>query len=572
MKKVIALTLCLIMMFSCAVPAFASSAVEHIPIITLRGDGTQIYVPDETAENGERNIWGDAFTSIEGGDIKESVVTVLEPFLMEGLLQDKWDNYYQAFYDEIAPIFEELRMDGNGDPQYNSGLGKDDLKNNATSCLYNNASWQGGKYDASDYTFRYDWRLDPAVVAEELHQYILQVMKSTGKKKVALAGNCLGGSFILAYLQKYGTQGHIKNVFFNATVGNGSVVLTDAFCGDINLDFKALQRFTYQNVDPDSDTFAGLFDTMPILNEVILSSYDLLSQTGVLDRLGLTFDQLYQKIYEGLVPRLAIAIFATMPGYWTVVETEKYEEAKAFVFGKEGDERYEEYKGLITKLDNYYNNVSSKKAEIIEACRAAGVHFGASAKYGVQMYPFVKSQNQLSDEMVDLENASFGATVAPDVFSTLPDSHIQKAISAGNGKYISPDKQIDASTSLFKDSLWIMKNVVHNNWTKDDKLIEEFSRHTEFNVNDDPDFPQFMILLPDTIQKDPETGKNDNDTGTIVPMTEENCHLTLWDEMPEDAKEKPTVISRLMSFFRWLTAMFKYILHLSSEKPVLGEV
>ncbi len=572
MKKIIALSLCLIMMFSLAVPAFAASNVENIPIITLRGDGTQIYVPDETAENGERNIWGDAFANIEGGSIKESVVNVLEPFLLEGLFMDEWDNYYQAFYDEISPIFEELRLDENGNPRYNSGLGKEDRANNANSCKYNNASWQGGKYDASDYTFRYDWRLDPKVVIEDLHTYITKVMASTGKKKVALAGNCLGGSYILAYLQKYGTQGHIKNVFFNATVGNGTVVLTDAFCGDIKLDFVALQRFTYQNVDPESDSFAGLFASMPLLNDVILSSYDLLSQTGVLDQLGLTFDDLYQKIYEGLVPRLAIAIFATMPGYWTVVETDRYEEAKKFVFGEKGDEFYDQYAGLIEKLDWYYNTVSSKKEEIINNCKAAGVHFGATAKYGVQMYPFVARQNELSDELVDFKNASFGATVAPDVFSTLSDSHIKKAISDGKEKYISPDKQIDASTSLFKDSLWVMKNVCHNNWETDDKLIEAFSCHTNFTVNDDPAFPQFMILLPDTMTEDPETGRKDNDTGKVVPMTEENCHLTLWDKMPDDAKKEPTVFSRLMSFFRWLTAMIKYILHINSEKPVLGEV
>lgn len=569
MKKVISLVLAFILAFSVSVPAFAASAVENIPIVMLRGDGTQIYVPDETAENGERNIWGDAMTDIESEKISESVVNVLIPFLTEGLLQDKWDNYYQAFYDEIAPLFEEIRLDGDGNPRYNSGLGKEDLENNAKSCTYNCASWQGGKYYCGNYTFRYDWRLDPAIVIEDLHQYILKVMKSTGKKQITLAGNCLGGSYVLAYLQKYGQDGHIKNVFFNATVGNGSAVLTDAFCGDIELDSQAIQRFAYQIIDPDSNTLAGLFNSTPLLNDVILSSYDLLSQTGVLAELGITFDELYQKIYEGLVPRLAIAIFATMPGYWTIVESERYEEAKKFVFGEEGDEFYEEYKGLIAKLDWYYNTVSSKKSEIIEASKAKGVHFGASAKYGVQMYPFVASQDQLSDEMVDFENASFGATVAPDVFSTLPDEHIQRAVSEGRDRYISPDKQVDAFTSLFKDSLWVEKNVTHNNWDTDYKIIEAFSCHTNFTVYDDPSLPQFMILLPYTMEKDPETGAVMTDTGDVVPMTQENCHLTIWDEMPEDAKKEPTLISKLMSFFRWLTAMIKYLLHLSAEKPVL---
>ena len=567
MKKIISVLLAVLMIFTCAVPAFAASGVEHLPIIMLLGDGTQIYMPDETAENGERNIWGDLFDDVGSDKIVESVANVLLPFLTEGLLFDKWDNYYNAFYDEIAPLFDPLRMDGNGEPRYNSGLGKADLANNVSSCKQDPARWQGGQYNTSNYIFRYDWRRDPIAVADELHEYIKSVLSVTKKGKVNLAGNCLGGSYILAYLAKYGDQGHIKNVFFNATVGNGTDLLTDAYCGDIMFDNTGLQRFLHQNVQKDGETVAGLLKTTPFINNLILTSYDLLSQTHVVDSLGLTFDELYQKIYAGLVPKLAIAIFATMPGYWSVITTERFTEAKTFVFGEEGDEMYEEYKGLIAKIDTYYETVSSKKVEIIEKCQAKGVYFGASAKYGYQLYPFVKSQNELGDQLVDLEHASFGATCAPNVYSTLSDEHIKAAVKAKTDKYISPDKMVDASTSLFKDSLWIMKNLSHDNNEIDYPLIAAFCRNTEFTVNSDPDYPQYMILLPDTMERDPETGALDNDTGKVVPMTEENCHLTLWDEIPDDAKQEPTIASRIMAFFRWLTAMIKFILHISGEHP-----
>ena len=563
MKKLVSAVLIIIMMLTCAAPAFAAGVVEELPIILLQGDGTQIYVPDETAPNGERNVWDSLFDGVGSDKIVESVANVLLPFLTEGLLFDQWDNYYDAFYDEIAPIFDPLRLDGDGNPRYNSGLGKADLKNNETVCNQNPAKWQGGKYKATNYVFLYDWRLDPLSYVEDLHSFIQKVMKATGKNQVNLAANCLGGSYILAYLEKYGDKGHIKNVFFNTTVGNGTDLLTDAYCGDIILDFDAIERFLYQNVQKDGETVAGLLRTTPFINELILTSYDLLSQTHVLDGLGITFDELYQKIYTGLVPKLAIAIFATMPGYWSVILPERYEEAKGFVFGEEGDEMYEEYEGLIAKLDNYYNTVSSNKLAIIEKCQAAGVHFGATGKYGYQLYPFVKSQNELGDQLVDLEHSSFGATCAANVHSTLSDEYI----STRDSKYISPDKMVDASTSLFKDSLWIMKNLSHDNTALDYELIEAFCRNTEFTVDSDPRFPQYMILLPETMERDPETGALDNSTGTIVPMTEENCHLSLWDEIPEDAQEEPTIASRIAAFFRWLTAMIKFILHISDEHP-----
>lgn len=569
MKKALSLILALILVFTVAVPALAAGQVEDIPIITLRGDGTQIFVPDENAPDGERNIWGDALSNIEGGDVGESVANVLLPFLTEGLLFDKWDNYYDAFYEETAPIFEELRLDGNGQPRYGSGIGKSDIAENANTRNQNPALWQGGRYTVGNYTYWYDWRLDPEDIIDDLHRYILDVMKTTGKKKITLCGTCFGGAYVLAYLNKYGTDGHIKNVFFNVTVGNSTSLLTDAFCGDIEIDAKAIQRFGYQNVDLDTNTFAGFFASTPLLNEIIFTSYDLLAQTGVIDKLGISFDELYQKIYEGLVPRLAIAMFATFPSYWSLVEPERFEEARDFVFTVAGAGFEQEYAGLIEKINNNYENVTSRKVEIIETCQQAGVHFGALAKYGAQMYPFVESQDQISDELVDLYHASFGATVAKDVYSTFDDAYLAMAEANGTAKYISPDKQIDASTSLFKDSLWILKNGYHDYFVQDYKVIEEFSRNTEFTVNDNPAYPQYMIYIPGSMELDEDGTKNFN-TGTVEIMTEENCHLTLWDEMPESSKEnEPTLTSRLLALFRWLTAMFKMLTNILSGKSAV---
>lgn len=568
MKKTLALLLAVIMAFSCAAPAFAASAVENLPIIMLRGDGNMIYVEDETAPNGERAVWGTAvFDSVGDANIGETVANILLPFLVEGLLQDKWDNYYQAFYDEISPLFDGIRLDTDGNPRNGSGISKVDRQENIDKRTRNYAKGDGS-FDIHSYTYWYDWRLDPADFVDDFHDYITNIMKATKKTKVNLAANCLGGSYLLAYLEKYGEEGHIKNVIFNATVGNGTKLLTDAFTGKITINSDAIQRFGYQNVIIDSDSFAGFFASSPIINDLIFTSYNLLAELGVVDQLGLDFNLLYQKIYEGLVPRLAIAMFATMPGYWTVIETDRYEEAIKFVFGEEGDELYEEYKSLIeNRLNVYYENVSSKKLEIIEKCRAKGVHFGAIAKYGVQMYPFVESQDQLSDELVDLENASWGATVADNIFAELPDSHIKAAVEGKTDKYISPDKKVDASTSVFKDSLWIQKNVGHERYLMDYQIIAEFCRHTNYTVYDDARYPQYMIYIPGTMTIDPETGTYDTYTGDIVPMTEENCDLTLWDDIPDGAApEEPTVASRLMAFFRWLATMFSFLLGLASGK------
>lgn len=555
-KKTLSVLLCVIMLFSLAIPTLAATA-NYSPVVLIRGDGGALSKIDE---NGEETLIYPVETEGMSGKIGETAVNILIPFLTEGLLFDKWDNYYDVVYEEISPIFKDVILDNNGNPRDNSGITSNLSHENKVSVTDNTINWRG-YYKATDYTYQYDWRLDPEDVIDGLHDYIVKVYNRTGRK-VTLAGLCLGGSYVLAYLQKYCMNGskYVKNVFFDATVGNGSVVLTDVYCGKIEVNDKSLQRFTDTYVDADSSSLGGLIDTTPFINEIVLNSVDLLVQLGLLEKLGLTVDEVYQKVYEKLVPMLVLAFYGTMPGYWTVIETERFEEAKNFVFGKKGSEYRTEYAGLIEKLDNYYNKVSTKKTEIINACKEAGIHFGATAKYGVQMSPFVESQTKLSDELVDFHHASFGATTASSVYSTFSNQYIESAKAKGTEKYISLDKQVDASTSIFKNTLWVQKNVPHDTWIYDYKLIEKFSQTPNMTVSTDPNFPQYVILLPDSVPTNEETGKKDFSQGKIVPMTEENCNFILWSEIHEDTKEEsPTVVTKLMAFFRWLTSIFKYL-------------
>ena len=574
MKKLIALLLAVILTVTMLAPAASAVSATSTPIVILRGDGVPIVTRDENGN--ETEVWPMG-TSDFDGKIGETAKNILIPFLTEGLLLDKWDNYYKVCYEELSPIMENVVLDNNGEPRDNSGLASTDVKTNQTNCKKDRRGQV--KYGATDYTFYYDWRLSPYSVPTEakgtgkrivdlLHDYIKEVSKANGNRKVTLAGNCLGGSYVLAYLEEYGDAGLLKNVFFNSTVGNSTSILTDVFCGDIKVDAKGLQRFADEYIDGDADTLAGLLDTAPAINTLITTTLDLFVQLGLVDKLGGAIDSIYQKVYEVLVPMLVIAFYGTMPGYWTMIEPERLDEALNFVFGPEGSEYRTEYAGVIEKIEDYFNQTGYHKEEIIKACQEMGIRFGATAKYGVQMYPFVESQNQLSDEMVDLYHSSFGATVAKTVYDVLPTDHIDAAIAAGNEKYISPDKQIDASTSLFKDTVWFEKNMPHDAWDYDYKVIEAFAANDNFTVNSDPNLPQFVIRIPGTGETDPETGREDPEKSRVEKMTAENCNISNWNDTSEDTKTKEsTVATKLMAFFRWLTAMIKFILHITNDNP-----
>ncbi|MBR3948318.1 MAG: hypothetical protein IKJ70_02825 [Clostridia bacterium] len=572
MKKLIALILVVVLSITMMTPIASAVDANDTPVVILRGDGVSLTKIDENGQ--EVEVYPVGLDSIDG-KVGETAKNILIPFLTEGLLFDKWDNYYEVCYEELSPIMAEVVLDDNGNPRNQTGIGTETTRDNRNSCKVDRR--HQSKYGATDYTFYYDWRLSPydiptgetKSIVDLLHEYIGNVSKANGNRKVTLAGNCLGGSYVLAYLQKYGDAGLIKNVFFNATTGNGTSILTDVFCGDIELDAKAIQRFADEYIDADADTLAGFVDTAPVINDLVLKSVDLAVQLGLLDDFAGKIGEIYQKVYEVLVPMLVIAFYGTMPGYWTMIEPERFEEAKNFVFGPEGSEYRVKYAKIIEKIDYYFNTVGFHKKAIIKACQDKDIHFGATAKYGIQMYPFVKSQDQLADEKVDFENASFGATVAKSVYEVLPTSHIDAAIAAGNEKYISPDKQIDASTSLFKDTLWVEKNMSHDAWRYDYEVIEAFASNDKFTVWSDPNLPQFVIRIPGTGEIDPDTGREDHDTSTVEKMVADNSDNNNWQDTPEDSKtpEKPTVASRLVAFFRWLTAMFKFILHISNDNP-----
>lgn len=578
MKKLLALLLAVILSLSIMAPAAYAVDANDTPIVILRGDGVPIVTRDEN--NTETEVWPIGAGDFDG-KIGETAKNILIPFLTEGLLFDKWDNYYKVCYEELSPIMEDVVLDNNGNPRNNSGIDSSAISSNRNNCNADRRYKAG--YEATDYTFYYDWRLSPysipsgetVRIIDLLHTYVQNVSRANGNRQVTLAGNCLGGSYVLAYLEEYGDEKLpnsdrplLKNVFFNSTVGNSTAILTDVFCGDIKVDAKGLQRFADEYIDADADTIAGMIDVAPVINELITTTLDLMVQLGVLDMLGKTIDDIYQKVYEVLVPMLVIAFYGTMPGYWTMIQPERLGEAINFVFGPEGSEYRTEYAGVIAKITDYFNQTGSHTSEIIKACQARGIHFGATAKYGVQMYPFVESQNELADEMADLEHASFGATVAESVYDVLLTSHIDAAIAAGNEKYISPDKQIDASTSLFKDTVWFEKNMPHNAWEYDYKVIEAFAANDNFNVNSDPNLPQFVVRIPGTGEIDPDTGREDPETSKVEKMTAENCNISNWNDTSEDTKTKePSVATKLMAFFRWLTAMIKFILHITNDNP-----
>ncbi|MBQ7296410.1 MAG: hypothetical protein IJW86_09510 [Clostridia bacterium] len=556
MKKIISLFLAVCMTFLLIAPVSAAAGDDYnVPTILIRGDGSSL-------SDSEGNlIWPiEIGSEEEKQEIIDAIVNVVLPYWPIGLIKDDWTGFCDALYDAVFLIFKDTLLDGNGEPVVKgSGLSPEYQQENETMRFIDvKAHWGQQRYYYEDYTFNYDFRLSPFEVMDDLHTYIKDVMATTGATKVNIVGRCLGGGFVMTYLDYYldkinneGMAPYIKNVMFDCVVSNDCDPLTDAFRGKIDLDSDALARFLNEFVDDDDSVISGFMDMTPFLNEVILTSYNLFNELGVLDDVLITpFEEVYADIYGDLVPRLISAVMGTWPGYWTAVDPDHYEEARDFVYGEEGSEKRQGNEGLVAKLDKYHYEVASQRNAILDECKALGVHFGAVAKYGYQLFPFVESQNQLADQYVTLESSSFGATTAL-IGETLSEDYIASRVELGFADYISADKQVDLSTSVLKDTTWIIKNAVHGAWGAEDAIVNNFCWGTSVSTLNDTRIARFTVY--------------DDKTETISTMTEENCGISQWEDVNQN-KNDATLWTKLAALMRWLTAMLKFIMGLA-ENP-----
>ncbi|MBQ5968729.1 MAG: hypothetical protein IJL52_01265 [Clostridia bacterium] len=538
MKRTLSFLLCVLLLFTAMMPAFArlpEICGSQIPVVILAGDGEALYDAD-----GNYVFQIDDLGSLtEGSDRKEllrSIANVLQPFLLEGLLQNKWDNYYEKLEEEVSELFENVRLDENGEVTNGTDISKarrDYLRDSVTV----DAKADKGYYDLYDYHFWYDWRRDPLAIADELAAYVDAVKAITGAPKVAISGRCVGCNVMLAYLAKYGYDS-VYGFGFDGTSSNGGEFISEAISGKFKLDGPAVERFL---IDYDE---TGMID----LSDFAVASIDLLVKSGAVEGLSKTVRAtIYDKVVYGVTGALARSTFFTMPCYWGFVEPEDYEDAKLYVFGEAGSEKRVQYAGLIEKLDNYHNQVAERIPELMQGLQTHGVKTAIISKYGFQMLPIcVSGVDVVSDQYASVTNSSFGATTGT-LYGPLSDEYIAQRVAEGKGKYISPDKQVDASTCMFPDYTWFTKGVRHGEWTRTENeiLYSVITADTQLTV-DDFDLTQFMVW-------DPETE-------TMSPMTEANCHTEYWTA-DQKVDHPACMFQRLLPFLRslkvWLKEAFK---------------
>ena len=534
MKKTISILLVALLLCSCFASAgavFNPTRTAPMPVVLLAGDGNDIY--DENGNKAPKfsdvisGLFSGKETDAEEEDndnLKQSVANVLTPFVL-GIISGNYDEYYAKLEQEVTELADLIRMDENGDPRYGTDISAADYESNRRGMTTPNRKTA---YDYTEYHFWYDWRRDPMAVADELDAYIEGVCAMTGFDQVGLSGRCLGSNFVLAYLAKYGDKGRIAGLGLDAGMMDGEDPVSEAISGKFKTDGDSVNRFI-----TDMEAFNGL-SIDPVIKEVV----DFLEHAQILTAVSAAVKMdLYDKVVEGVTSALALSTMFTMPAYWSCVSNRDYDDAMLYVFGPEGSEKRQQYAGLIEKIEAYHNTVGLHVHDLLKAYTNNGMKIGVVAKYGIQMIPICESRNLVADNLVSVKNASMGATTSM-VYNTLSNDYIAQREAEGKGKYISPDKQIDASTCLFPDSTWFIKGAEHADWTDAENAIlcTVITADTQLTVDDFP-YTQFMVY--------------DNDAKTMSAMTDENESTENW------TADDPTVGNQhLHKVFRFLLSFF----------------
>ena len=537
MKKIGSLLLALIMIITMAVPVSAIPIVKHgsdVPVIAIFGDGEPLYDTEGNKIFHFSEIVDQLMSSAKNG-LGESLKNMLKPFFVDGVFNDDWDGFYAVLEQEMGKIFEKSRYDKNGENPNGSDIHPDRRKTMA-EYVSRNTKEINGSYYVYDYQFWYDWRQDPFKTADELNQYIKDIKAITGAPKVSVLARCLGSSVVLAYVAKYGSA-DLHGLAFDGSVAAGAEIVSELISGKSDVDLNAVGRMLS---DLQNDGSLGL-------DSVVLATVDLIAK--VLTAVGFNLEDtaVHEKLAPGVFAAATRATFFTWPGYWALVTPEDYEDAITGVFGPEGSKERTEYAGLIKKIENYQMNVTRKLDTLLTDANANGVKMGVIAKYGYQLAPVVESKDMIADQYATVKRASFGATTTT-VYDTFSDEYIAKRVAEGKGRYISPDKHIDASTCVFPDYTWFTKGISHSHWSDlETSILFQVITADEQLTIDDFECTQFIMY------------DKENDNG--YAMTEENCNTEPWNtdksyDRPETFMEKITALFK--AFINWFKEFIRF--------------
>ena len=480
-KKNVCLTLAIVL----AALAFIMpvSAAGATPLVIVDGfNSTKLYQNFGTEDEKV------AFLGNES-DLETMIVEVGGAFLSGCVNYGLTDKNFEALAGTITPVInkylEPLGYNTDGTPKdatigfYRSTEAIADYSEEQKADLTSFATETAKSYgEENTYNFAYDWRADPTVVADELNDYINQIKEKTNSKKVNVVALSLGSSIVLAYLAEYGGR-NINNLVFASPAWQGTSLVGNLFTGNVELDIYAVENFLVKSADGSATTHLTAY----IIS--FIASYEGLSHEYFGD-INYAIQGLLPYIYRDTI----IPLFAGIPGLWALCPAEDYDNAKTFLFPEGIDANLE-------AITDAYHDIQIDAKTIIDDAMDEGMRFGIVCGYNRQMAPINEEYKQ-SDEVIDVEYMTGGATCALylQAYDDWGQVYNQKIKDGHN--HVSWDYKIDASTAMYPEQTWMLKNMSHTNYVLDygtlDTVLWLLNAEEQYTVHTDKEnHPQFSL-------------------------------------------------------------------------------
>lgn len=427
-----------------------------VPYIHVSGLMTSDIVSDVSDSESE-TVWPPQTSSIL------SAVADLLPALFRLKITRNYDKFADSLIPALKKVLEPSFLDISGDVRNKTGAiceypDRDEIKKDSVL-------W-----------FDYDWRADPFTVAAELDRFINYVTDCSGSEKVVLECHSYGGVITYTYIAEYGTD-KLKGVLFNASAVYGETFTGDLCQGKLHLYDEALTEylkgaFAHQ----DGEKFWNGF-------------FKVLYKTGITGAICNAVNRVVDNTHDRLFSEIIFPMFGNWPSIWSMVTDEMYDDSVRAVFDSFYADDGLDHSEMRRKVEKFHTEIAVNREQILKTTNEK-CNLYIVARYGYCSMFCTPSWRIANDMIVDVRYGSFGATAAAygEVFGA---DYLENK----DTKYISPEKNVDASTCLFPEQTWFIGDYMHMK-SKPSGFFETLLYYDgQATVNTFSQYPRFLCYV-----------------------------------------------------------------------------
>ena len=462
MKKLVAVFLALVTVFSFLTPAAAASMPGKPPentqaAIIVPGVIETMLMTDPTG--GKENRFYAPLLHLDASVIRDFSVGAFK-----ALFFYDYDTLTDAALKITDAAIGNFSMEPDGTSTYELYTPVSGAEESSYAAMTESGKWADVWYGAqiapalaekigggNVFVFTYDWRLGSPTITERFAAFLAEVKATVGCDKVNVYCDSYGCQVVSSYLYTHGYE-DIARIVFDSPAWTGTRL------------FKCLMA------DNEEDLYFHLADGAEVLLDFLTIETDLRPLLNLLP------DRIVQHVACEIIKHAMDSILRTAPGLWCCCSINDYEGMKAKMLDPV------ENAAVIAEVDKAQYGVMRHVPEILAAAEEAGIKMAVIMNEGA---PLMAGDKINSDGVIDAAGGS-GGTCLP-LGETFTDGR--------NGPHVSPANDYDLTDAFLPDRTWVFYGQLHGQSAWEDEASELVTQlmltDGPETVFSDPRFPQF---------------------------------------------------------------------------------